>query len=103
MTRSGNQDTLPSNARNADSKRLDYRQHPLSPSRAIPPPTATPERTNTVDDEHASHCSVWTWTASERVLNNAKPCTCGFRDREAKLQAQELTRHRPLRPLSMSE
>lgn len=53
--------------------------------------------------EHESHCKVWDWRAGERTLNNALPCTCGFRTQAAEEQAQIRRNSRPLKPLGMSE
>lgn len=55
-------------------------------------------------DEHMAYCSVWETSAGgQQSLNNAKPCSCGFRAREATRRAEALVGVRPLRPLGMSE
>jgi len=54
-------------------------------------------------NEHQSHCGVWDWKAGEKTLNNAKPCTCGFREQVAEAQALMRSRNRALRPLNMTD
>lgn len=55
-------------------------------------------------DEHKSHCGVWDWTHGERTLNNAKPCTCGFREEmEAWRRDERTLREHGVTPLGMSE
>lgn len=54
-------------------------------------------------ESHESHCKVWDWHAGERALNNAQPCTCGFRQRVAMAQLEMMRRCRPLQPLKMTD
>jgi hypothetical protein len=54
-------------------------------------------------DGHESHCSVWNWVAGERFLNNARPCTCGFREQVAEEKRTLTARNRALKPLGMDE
>lgn len=54
-------------------------------------------------NEHMTHCTVWTWVAGDKYLNNALGCTCGFREQVAEEQRLLSTRYRPLKSLGMSE
>lgn len=51
--------------------------------------------------EHQSACTVYDWVSGDRFLNNAKPCSCGFRKQEAEERAR--FQFRALKPLGMSE
>jgi hypothetical protein len=54
-------------------------------------------------EQHDTNCSAWEWTNGARILNNGKPCTCGFRTEEAQRRAKALANYRPLKPLRMSD
>lgn len=54
-------------------------------------------------NDHQAHCEVWDWTNQHRTLNNAKTCTCGFREQVAEEQRLLRVRNRALRPLGMPE
>lgn len=54
-------------------------------------------------DYHEPACSTWDWMNGERTTNNARPCTCGLRAKQAKERDGLLARHRPLKPLGMSD
>lgn len=54
-------------------------------------------------DGHAAHCGVWDWSFGIRTYDVTKMCSCGYRDEQEEKRRQELTRHRPLRPLGMSD
>jgi hypothetical protein len=52
---------------------------------------------------HQDGCKVWDWHTGVRSLNNALPCTCGFRQRVANAQMEMMKRRRYLYPLKMSD
>lgn len=54
-------------------------------------------------NEHQAGCNVWDWVNGNKFLNNALPCTCGFREQVAEEKCHLLARNRPLKPLGMSE
>lgn len=65
--------------------------------------TSSTRRRYEMMTEHATYCTVYEWVIGERVLNNAKPCSCGFRTQQADLGAKLKATQRPLRPLGMSD
>lgn len=52
---------------------------------------------------HASDCQVWDWVCGERLLNNALPCTCGFRGFVELDKIGRQAQFRATKPLGMSE
>lgn len=54
-------------------------------------------------NEHEGGCNAWEWTSGQRMLNNARVCTCGFREQVAREQAEMGVRNRALKPLGMTD
>lgn len=55
-------------------------------------------------DDHNSFCDVWETIGGTQRVNNARKCTCGFRDRVTCAQ-QDMTdrRRHGVRPLGMTD
>lgn len=55
------------------------------------------------EDGHNQFCSVFGDCKLGEPPNETRPCTCGYRLRQAKLRIEAAARYRALRPLGMSE